>query len=248
MQNNQLTIIVSMLSIPLVTSSSRTNSFTELEPWIEKTEKFRPILRMFSSPVIRFYPPLSTIDPGRITIDSNGHPILQPIHPFPNLFDDHEIVALYEPIRDERIEEIRIRYTHHQKSIIQQQCLHGSSRATAAMLIKDRNGYPNFRNLQFCISGNNAQICSDLRIAGIFSRVSQPRTIEELRNLILRTGPAIVSLEDPLVGSHYVIIDAIAPDCQFVRLRDPFHEWEICVKNFAFLRRWDTLGEAIQTP
>lgn len=37
-------------------------------------------------------------------------------------------------------------------------------------------------------------------------------------------------------GFHYIVIDAISDDLKSVRIRDPYHGWEIDVRAEAFIK------------
>jgi hypothetical protein len=59
-----------------------------------------------------------------------------------------------------------------------------------------------------------------------------------LKNEISLYGPCILSiqgLKEGRIGGHFIIVDEISDDFNKVRIRDPFHGWEITITKDAFL-------------
>ncbi|PWU15185.1 MAG: hypothetical protein C5B45_03070 [Chlamydiae bacterium] len=111
------------------------------------------------------------------------------------------------------------------------------------MLIKDQGGKPNFPTLQERNLGNEEDIKQDIRSAGfnpiIISLASN--SLEVLRKQLLKSGSAIVSLMDPQAKGHSIVVDEVSEDLSQIRLRDPYHGWEITVSAEAFQSRWTSL-------
>ncbi|MGL5626384.1 MAG: hypothetical protein ACRDDW_02550 [Candidatus Rhabdochlamydia sp.] len=148
-------------------------------------------------------------------------------------------------IHHNKKELVYIDFTQHEKAIIQQQATRGCTAATAAMLIKDRGGELDFDKLEECNLGVNKEIEQDIKNAG-FNPVSTSCTFESLREQLLKCGSAIVSIDDPQAGGHSIIIDEMSEDLKEVRLRDPYHGWEITVTAEALKSRWHGNQDIIQ--
>ncbi|MGB7127815.1 MAG: papain-like cysteine protease family protein [Candidatus Rhabdochlamydia sp.] len=199
----------------------------------------------------RKYPPISLLDTVKIIIDDQGKQVIESTHGRCNIFEDKEIIAHHPVIREELLEECKnlntdeeekvyIEFTQNNKAIIQQQATRGCTAATAAMLIKDRGGKPDFTRLQFCNLGNDEDIQRDIQNAG-FKPIVTPlvsNSLDKLRAQLLEYGSAIVSIWDPQAGGHSMIVDEVSKNLSQVRLRDPYHGWEITVSAGAFQSRW----------
>lgn len=77
----------------------------------------------------------------------------------------------------------------------------------------------------------------DLEKAGLQGFYSHASNLSELREVIMKNGSAIVSIE--VTGVHAVVVDDISQDLSKVRLRDPYHGWEITVTAEAFVKAWE---------
>lgn len=116
------------------------------------------------------------------------------------------------------------------------------------MLIKDRGKKTNLYILQERNLGNDEDIKRDIRAAGFKPIIIllTSNSLEALRKQLLKSRSAIVSLEDPQAGSHSIVVDEASEDLSRVRLRDPYHGWEITVSAEAFQSRWQGNQEIIQ--
>jgi len=144
---------------------------------------------------------------------------------------------------------IYVEYTRNSKAIIQQQAARGCGPAAAAMLIVDHYGIENFP--QKCFDFNSLRCCSlsnDEDLSLIFQRANvnvltrHCSSIDQLQREIQNGGSAIVSVDSGL-GGHYVVVDEISQSG--VRIRDPFHGWEVLIKKADFERSWGE-GDIIQ--
>lgn len=201
----------------------------------------------------RKYPPISSTDTGER--DDQGQWVS--VHGRCNIFEDKEIMAYHPVIREELLgkctnlntgeeEKIYIEFTQNNKAIIQQQATRGCTAATAAMLIKDRGGKPGFATLQCCNLGNRKDIRRDIQNAGFRPRVTllTSNSLKALKKL-LEHGSAIVSIWDPQAGGHSIVVDEISEDLKQVRIRDPYHGWEITVSAEVFQSRWVSLDRTV---
>jgi len=161
------------------------------------------------------------------------------------LFSDREIIENLPLIRREEIGSgIYASYTENEKAIIQQQATRGCTAATAAMLIMDNGRTPNLRCLKERNLGTDEDQLRDIQAAGLTGVINQANDLSQLRELIIRNGSAVVSVSEAL-GAHVIVVDEVSEDLSQIRLRDPYHGWEITVSQGAFLKEWHG-GKAIQ--
>lgn len=190
--------------------------------------------------------------------NTKGEPIgAKSVHGTCSVFNDEEILRVHRVIKKElfkerfnnygRKEKVYIDFTQNNKAIIQQQATRGCTAATAAMLIKDQGGKPKFCELQGSNLGDDESIKQDIQNAGFKLMVTSliSNSLEDFREQLKNYGSAIVSLEDPQAGGHSIVVDEVSEDLQQVRLRDPYHGWEITVSAEAFQLRWSG-GNVIQ--
>jgi len=167
-------------------------------------------------------------------------------HGTTTFFADDVIVENLPILRQTRIDgKLYAFYTQHEKAIIQQQAVRGCTAAVTAMMIMDNGGQVNqntlLRNL-----GMEEDLLADLRNAGLHPIVSALGSYFELKALIIKHGSAIVhgSPDGPL-GGHVFIVDDVSQGFTAVRIRDPYHGWEITVTSKAFSEAWHG-GKVIQ--
>lgn len=196
----------------------------------------------------RKYPPVSSIDTMINGIGAHGTTVF---------FNDEDILEIHQVIKRELIqekndyqEEVFIEYTSNNKPIIQQQAVRGCTAAAACMLIADAGGKVDPYDL-LCNLGNTESMKRLIEKAGyeqsvqeISSKDSRIR-LQELSNMIAQDGSAIVSVSSEHGGGHVMVVDEISSDFERVRLRDPYHGWEITVKAEAFSQYFDG-GDVVQ--
>lgn len=202
-------------------------------------------------PQIRHSPPISFID----TVDISG-PKPKSIHGQENLFsDEKKIIGKEDIIRVEDKDGVRIGYTKHGKAIILQQAARGCTAAAVAMLVNDPdaclppssklrvldNNYLRMRNL-----GDFDWMKEDIesatgKPAKFFSFITN--NLKTFKRHLEQYGSCIVAFKGEL-GGHVVVVDHINEDFS-VRLRDPYHGWEITVTKEAFLEEWDPRAGAL---
>ena len=199
----------------------------------------------------RRYPPVGPLD--TVIIDNQGRK--KSIHGTCNIFKDEEIIEYHPVLRKESLgvytnsyeeEDVYVDFTQNEKAIIQQQATRGCIAATAAMLIKDQKKEFSFIELSTCNLGNDEDTKQYIRRAGLKPMVSQAVSLEDLKTQLSSYGSAIVSISDPQAGGHSIVVDEVSEDLQRVRLRDPYHGWEITVSAAAFQLRWGSNQKIIQ--
>jgi hypothetical protein len=189
---------------------------------------------------MRKIPPLGTFD--TVMGSPSG---FKSVHGSDELFSDSEIVEKLDIIK--RIEigsNIYASYTKNKKTIIQQQATRGCTAATAAMLIMDNRKEPDLLVLRTRNLGDDEYQMRDIQNAGLKAVINSANDLSELRNLIIQNDSCIVSVFGKL-GGHVIVVDEVSKDLSKIRLRDPYHGWEITVNSEAFLKEWHG-GKAIQ--
>lgn len=194
----------------------------------------------------RRIPPVACID---TLVFKNGKLVSE--HGEGILFQDSDILEK-EPI--ERFETLKssdvvVRYTKHNKPIIQQQATRGCTAAVTAMLIKEHGGEVDLHKLKNTNLGNEEKMRTTLEGAGFKVLLHTPEPmnyLQELRKYLQAHGSAIVSVGSS-IGGHVMIVDEVSSSFDQVRLRDPYHGWEITVKAEAFLRENPSYIQQIQS-
>lgn len=182
----------------------------------------------------RKYPPIGLCD----TIQMTPSGQIKSGHPKGHLFSDDNIVQNLPIIKKtELAPDIYAYYTQNDKAIIQQQATRGCTAATAAMLIMDHHKNIDLNQLQTRNLGNDNDQLRDIKNAGLNPCTSYAKNLSALRELICSYNSCIVSLSGAL-GGHVVVVDEVSQDLSTVRLRDPYHGWEITVTQEAFLQEW----------
>ena len=161
------------------------------------------------------------------------------------VFYDHEIREVHQVINTTMFTlpngfTLKVTNTVHDVPIIQQQCLRGCTAATAAMMILQNGKMLSEYQSQLlyrCGLRDESQIEADLSYVGLRSRITNAYTLQNLRSLLLDQGTGIAEISDSDVGGHSIILDEVSEDLQTVRLRDPFHGWEISVNSEAVVKR-----------
>lgn len=167
------------------------------------------------------------------------------MHGSGELFSDSEIVEKLDIIK--RIEigsNVYASYTKNRKTIIQQQATRGCTAATAAMLIMDNRKKPDLIALRTRSLAYDQDQIRDIQNAGLKAVINSANNLSELRNLIIQNDSCIVSVSGRL-GGHVIVVDEVSKNLCKIRLRDPYHGWEITVNSEAFLKEWHG-GTAIQ--
>ena len=192
-----------------------------------------PLPRREKPPFFRKIPPVSLRDTSIISIASG---ILLSEHGSTRVFEDHEIIEVHAVISKVELgNRVFAQYTTSGKAIIQQQSTRGCSPAAVSMLIKDNGGIVNTSTLKNGSLWNHQKRFTTLIEAGLIpierkvDLSSHQSKLESLKACLLKYGTAIVSF-----GGHVVLVDHISDCLSRVRLRDPYHGWEITVKANAF--------------
>jgi hypothetical protein len=138
-------------------------------------------------------------------------------------------------------------YTKNNKAIIQQRSAKGCTAAATAMLIEDNGIGHNSGELIKRALAKDERMRLDISEAGLEPILTklEERSLVSLRELIIENGSCIVTVGG-VIGSHVIVVDEVSPDLSNVRLRDPYHGWEITVTSQAFLEEWHNHDMVIQ--
>lgn len=132
---------------------------------------------------------------------------------------------------------VTVYYTSNEKAIIQQISAKGSFEAAKYMLFLDHGSKFDLKRLAGIASNDIPTTLPHL--------ASQAASLKNLRQLILKNGSAIVTVNGS-IGKHHIIVDHVSSDYQHVRLRDPFHGWEITILSSDFYIMWVKEEKIIQ--
>ncbi|MBA3721230.1 MAG: hypothetical protein H0W88_02375 [Parachlamydiaceae bacterium] len=208
---------------------------------IELKDKNQKNLTNAGAPQIRKIPPVGICD----TVMLSKAGVVKSVHGSGELFSDSEIVEKLDIVKTKEIAPgISVGYTKYEKAIIQQQATRGCTAAAAAMLIMDNGKNPNLHGLQTRNIGYDDDHVRDFKEAGLLISLNPADSLLGLRTLLIKNGPAIVTICGKL-GGHDMLVDEVSEDLSRVRIRDPYHGWEITITAEAFLKEWKP-GEIIQ--
>jgi hypothetical protein len=172
------------------------------------------------------------------------------VYPNGKLFNDDEIVEKLPIVREETIKDekefsLTVFYTRNNKPIIHQQATRGCTAGVSAMLILDNNKVPNLQTLRFRNLGDNAVMLQDIKNAGLQGVENETKKdLSALRDLIIKNGSCIAYTLGKL-GAHVIVVDEVSENLSRIRIREPYHGWEITVSKEAFLNEW-VAGSVIQ--
>ena len=146
--------------------------------------------------------------------------------------DDLELIRSAKEFLGSNIEEkVQVNFTKYKKPIIQQAATRGCAAAAAAMLIMERGGPVDTHSILSTNLANEDRILQWIQEAGLNPVMTKLNNqLETLKKLILANGSAIVSINGD-IGGHNIVVDHISDDLSRVRLRDPYHGWEITVSG-----------------
>jgi hypothetical protein len=181
--------------------------------------------RVFSK-IPRRIPPLSPLD----TLIGGAS-----AHGTATVFQDSEIKLIHGVVRHQSLggNGVIADFTKRDKAIIQQQATRGCTAAVTAMLIMDNGRAPNLMELISRNLGDDEVMFRDLRNAGLSPATAPFRNLEELKSKLESCGSLICSMIFPC-GAHVIVVDEVSDDFSIVRVRDPYHGWEISVRADAF--------------
>jgi hypothetical protein len=108
------------------------------------------------------------------------------------------------------------------------------------MLIMEHGKPVSLENLILTNLGDHKSMVSRLKRAGLNPleiEIKDDNPLSVLRQHLLENGSCIASILDSL-GGHVVVVDHISKDLSKVRIREPYHGWEITISGKRFLKGW----------
>ena len=156
-------------------------------------------------------------------------------HGYTHIYSDDDITCTHETSYETTTEDgIRIQYTEHNKPIIQQQNPRGCTYAAVAMLILEHSGDTRSISMEELRDSylDQAELRTQkISAAGLCPRITPcTKNLDWLAERIKENGSAIVGVKVP--SGHVVVVDHISDTS--VRLRDPYHAWDVEVIKPAF--------------
>ena len=163
-------------------------------------------------------------------------------YPYGNSYSDQDIMTHHPVVEAVGFDKyLDIEYTENGKPLILQQATRGCTAAVAAMLIHENGGEIDSHALATRDLGDEEYMKLDIERAGLKPKETLCHTMKHLEACLSQDGPAIVTVSSG-IGGHVVVVDAITSKA--VRLRDPYHGWEVSVHRKAFERSWGGLQRA----
>lgn len=154
------------------------------------------------------------------------------------LFEDEEILRVHRKKKTKELDhDIKVFYAEDGRAVIQQVGMRGCPAGAVSMIIVDAGGAPDIAYLRFCNLDNDEGVQLNIRKVGLTPNVTHWNTLRELRNLLRTNGSAVLGIGDKNLGGHYIVVDEVSSDLSSVKIRDPYHGWQITVKASAFLKR-----------
>lgn len=126
------------------------------------------------------------------------------------------------------------------KHVILQQATRSCVPTAASMLILDHKGIPPINSIFTTDLAYDEQLIAWLEQAGFKTTSKQfisSLSKAELSELLKKNGPGVLTLDDPKIGGHTVVLDEISLAKKTATLRDPFHGWRVTIS----LKTFDTL-------
>ncbi len=157
-----------------------------------------------------------------------------------SFFKDEEIVMHHPAVRSKVLTEgqdrLTVDYSETGKAIIQQHGTRGGVSAAAAMLIADNRGKINIA--QVIAQDNWGDITDEFKkvdLTPVKTQILRNETnrLQKIAELISKNGSVMMMVQGGH-GLQQIIVDEISSDLKNVRLRDPYHGWEITVSSEAF--------------
>jgi hypothetical protein len=165
------------------------------------------------------------------------------------LFLDEEIINVSRIISSKRLFENKgilafKKISENNNTVIQQASFKSCGQTCLCMLLLDHNlqaplalinegESSTIKNLQDLLSQFNVK-----NNAKKIETTNSDEFLLSLKKEISLNGPCILSiqgLKEGRIGGHFIIVNEIFDDFNKIRIRDPFHGWEITITKAAFL-------------
>lgn len=130
--------------------------------------------------------------------------------------------------------------SENNKIVLQQQAMKSCGHVCVAMLLMDLGFFPDLLKLKEHLTTDDSRMevlenypCKEIRSE--IEEETGEEFLKSLQNKILKDGSAIIGIDNGM-GGHVIICDEIAEDLSTIRIRDPWHGWEITLHADAFLK------------
>lgn len=167
------------------------------------------------------------------------------IHPFSGTIETKEIGT----------HQVVINFNEKGLPIIAQHGQSGCSAAASYMLLKEHGKDLDLQKFFTRPISSYKSIMNDLKeLNPQYKVLDEEGALDRLKRLkqeLLASGSAITSIDDEGdkgIGSHVVVVDEVSEDLKYIRLRDPFHGWDVTVPAKAFIERFGKNNYIIQIP
>ena len=160
-------------------------------------------------------------------------------HPNKIFFEDHEIIEIHQTLNQG--------VGLDSKNLYIQPSKQGCSIGVTKMLLADHQKDFSLINEQRKLGTIN-DIQRDLRNSGLRAKISSFQYSLDSLNISdllgsLGHGSIILQILDDKIGLHFIIMDEVYQNKgeDLVRIRDPYHAWDISVRADSILTRIDSL-------
>ncbi|MFK7827836.1 MAG: hypothetical protein AB8G05_27055 [Oligoflexales bacterium] len=192
----------------------------------------------FSKPLFRTYPTPNCMD--TIIFESFCENLEGDLSSEGDLFTDSEILHVHL-VHSGNIDSPNI--NENGKYVVQQQGKEACPTGVADMFSGDKGKYPKIHFGGRSLSHDDVVQIMDanglpLEVSTIsYDKQRNISGLFHLKKLLTKHGSLIIGIADRYIGSHFIIIDEISNNFQTVRLRDPWHGWDITVTADAVRKR-----------
>lgn len=132
--------------------------------------------------------------------------------------------------------------SEHGKTVIQQQAKASCVNTCIAMLLYDLECTPDPTKIYSGHYTEPEDQAATFHAFGfgiellLLAETSPRVMLQQLQRELKCKGSCLIDISGD-IGGHELILDAVSDDLSTVRIRDPYHGWEITVKSDAFLKR-----------
>ncbi|NGX48078.1 MAG: hypothetical protein K1000chlam3_01466 [Chlamydiae bacterium] len=218
--------------------SKCSNSYMEKHKWYSAIEYTKPKRR---------HPPVT----GKCAFGPNGKFVsiygkpefikkedILGIHPIKYLSNPFDKTCKNVDSIGEQVEQA-IGITKSGEHVILQQATRSCVPTCVAMLILDRGGKPNFDAVERIDLATNEQALDWIGEAGFkpkITRLNEENVAKQLFELLKENGSGKLGINDPKIGGHAIVLDAISLEDKNAQIRDPYHGWKITIRLDTLLK------------
>ena len=137
--------------------------------------------------------------------------------------------------------QLKVAISENGYPVLQQQNVESCGQTCLAMVLMDLGFQPDFSKLEGGLTNydQRMEVIKGLALREIRNHLNtknEQEFLEELREKIHKNGSALIGIDggSGFVG-HGIVCDDISADLQTVRIRDPWHGWEVSLNAKSFL-------------